>query len=113
MLNGTPVLDIKPYIPHYDNPLQLSLDDPDDEEESITRQLEGQESERVPFSLVTSPPPRATSGDNSCSGSSNVGNSEMQREAPDGEESEQNIARASSPSVSTLQTRFSPRHVSN
>lgn len=24
MLDGTPVLDIKPYIPHYDNPVTLS-----------------------------------------------------------------------------------------
>uniref|UniRef100_A0A1B6D5Q2 TsaA-like domain-containing protein n=1 Tax=Clastoptera arizonana TaxID=38151 RepID=A0A1B6D5Q2_9HEMI len=72
MMNGTPVLDLKPYIPQYDNPLELC----EEESPELSRQLEGQESVRPQPAPVQSVV-------------------EEQREAPDGEECEEGNSRTS------------------
>lgn len=69
MLDGSPVLDLKPYIPHYDDPAQLCLE-PDWERQA----LDGEESESSSTLPVMAP---ALSWPSPAPAS---------REAPDGEE---------------------------
>lgn len=79
MLDGTPVLDLKPYIPHYDNPAQLNLEYSDGVQTDRDRlELDGQESEeesRVPSASTVQPSPAEV-----------VQARLSEREAPDGEE---------------------------
>ncbi|XP_075216225.1 tRNA (adenine(37)-N6)-methyltransferase isoform X2 [Lycorma delicatula] len=72
MLDGTPVLDLKPYIPSYDNPLNQMRSD-------INREL--QEEEATVSSVIPIPLSENRSGQN-----------HGEREAPDGEESGEPIS---------------------
>ncbi|XP_046661828.1 tRNA (adenine(37)-N6)-methyltransferase-like [Homalodisca vitripennis] len=80
MLDGTPVLDLKPYIPHYDNPVELNVDWDGQcgvPTETERLELDGQESdpESAGPSTVTLRAPTTI-----------VGGVDSEREAPDGEE---------------------------
>lgn len=68
MLDGSPVLDLKPYIPHYDDPAQLCLE-PDWERQA----LDGEEGESSSTPVLAPVLPRPSPAPAS-------------REAPDGEE---------------------------
>uniref|UniRef100_A0A1B6KD78 TsaA-like domain-containing protein n=1 Tax=Graphocephala atropunctata TaxID=36148 RepID=A0A1B6KD78_9HEMI len=80
MLDGTPVLDLKPYIPHYDNPVELSVDW-DGECEGPTGserlELDGQESDPESAGPSASAPRTPVTV---------VEGVDSEREAPDGEE---------------------------
>ncbi|XP_054277835.1 tRNA (adenine(37)-N6)-methyltransferase isoform X2 [Macrosteles quadrilineatus] len=95
MVDGTPVLDLKPYIPHYDNPSDLTVDT-----EGMERlELDGQESEEeggsasAPLPIVGLRPPLPPSD-------------VIEREAPDGEEEQLQAAiRTHSPLPSSAHVR--------
>lgn len=102
MLDGTPVLDLKPYIPHYDNPTELSVDYPEGSSVEMERlELDGQESDTESTEPVNvfRPRPAIAAVD------------PLEREAPDGEEGHLDGA---SPPVSFCQRSISPlpTHVS-
>lgn len=96
MMNGTPVLDLKPYIPQYDNPLELY----DDDTLELPRQLEGQESESLPSIVTVNTDPIIEE------------ERRGQREAPDGEEGQENNPRSSSPLPQSQSPLPTLRHVS-
>lgn len=104
MLDDTPVLDLKPYIPHYDNPTELSVDYPDGTNVEMERlELDGQESDTEsvePVSVFQPRPVVIAAADPS------------EREAPDGEEGHLDGA---SPPASFFQRSISPlpTHVSH
>lgn len=52
MVNGTPVLDIKPYIPHYDSPMPLEQVDNNSEVSFIGSREAGDGEETVDESLL-------------------------------------------------------------
>ncbi|XP_067002988.1 tRNA (adenine(37)-N6)-methyltransferase [Anabrus simplex] len=87
MLDGTPVLDIKPYIPQYDNPLHCDSSDVVGSSLPPLRCMDGQEAEQD-SSLGTQQNPVYPLAPNANAGGL-CGKSESrfgEREAPDGEE---------------------------
>lgn len=99
MVDGTPVLDIKPYIPQYDSPLPCN-------NVPVVRTMDGREADREP--VVVAPPERLAEG--------RMG----EREAPDGEEGAMSTGAQlgrpvrvpewiSQPPVSKLNVTFSDR----
>lgn len=76
MVDGTPVLDIKPYIPQYDNPLHCRTSD--------LRLLDGRETEDEPLGML---PSDAHLSPVNCMAHPTQPESQIgEREAPDGEE---------------------------